>query len=478
MGRWPANLIHDGSAELLAAFPAASGQKAELSQDDSSPRIGRVYEGERLSRGGEASASSPNHGSVWFTMLPGARRMDADSAARFFCCAKASRQDRNEGLASGSSPAVSADATMRYLENADWAARTGNHHRTVKPTDLMRYLCRLVTPAGGLFLDPYAGSGSTGRAAALDGFRFLGIEQEPAYAAIAEARIAAAIAAAKENRSRPAAMGDLFDGPAKTREGGRMKMLRVNTLLRNLRALRRLDHRRNRCFICLPHLFHALHFKVRQVGKVRKQFLFSFSYFDQQSSYMHDQFGPHIHKIRVWNFRHAGRKYGNVLPVREIVNDCNSKLVREDDKLIYETLVHREDVRRERQSVDLAELVNITRLDVSQELPQRYQFDRGFVKFTVQDFSETSGLRKPLGVQTQLLVALLFEQLLGCISSISAISCDREPSGGNGEGRRDTAPVQDASGREWITNAESFGPSHRVSPVKIRGPILARRTYE
>lgn len=82
---------------------------------------------------------------------------------------------------------MSSDATMRDVENADWAARNGNHHPTVKPTDLMRYLCRLVTPAGGLVLDPYAGSGSNGKAASLEGFRFFGIEQDPAYAAIAEA---------------------------------------------------------------------------------------------------------------------------------------------------------------------------------------------------------------------------------------------------------------------------------------------------
>lgn len=63
-----------------------------------------------------------------------------------------------------------------------------NHHPTVKPTELMRYLCRLVTPAGGLVLDPFTGSGSTGKAARLEGFRFLGFEQDPEYAAIARAR--------------------------------------------------------------------------------------------------------------------------------------------------------------------------------------------------------------------------------------------------------------------------------------------------
>jgi len=64
-----------------------------------------------------------------------------------------------------------------------------NHHPTVKPTDLMRYLCRLVTPAGGLILDPFMGSGSTGRGAVLEGFRFIGIEREAEYIEIAQARI-------------------------------------------------------------------------------------------------------------------------------------------------------------------------------------------------------------------------------------------------------------------------------------------------
>lgn len=63
-------------------------------------------------------------------------------------------------------------------------------HPTVKPTDLMRYLCRLVTPPGGLILDPFCGSGSTGKAALLEGFRFVGVERDAAYYEIAEARLA------------------------------------------------------------------------------------------------------------------------------------------------------------------------------------------------------------------------------------------------------------------------------------------------
>jgi site-specific DNA-methyltransferase (adenine-specific) len=64
-----------------------------------------------------------------------------------------------------------------------------NHHPTVKPTDLMRYLCRLVTPPDGIVLDPFMGSGSTGKAAILEGFQFIGIDMTPEYVDIARARI-------------------------------------------------------------------------------------------------------------------------------------------------------------------------------------------------------------------------------------------------------------------------------------------------
>lgn len=188
LGRWPANVIHDGSEEVLAAFPHASGQKASISVSAESPRLGHVYSGGQLKRSGEQSADSANHGDVGFKMRPGARRTDSGSAARFFYCAKASRQDRNAGLESGPVPVTSAGATMRERETADWTARNGNYHPTVKPTSLMRYLCRLIAPAGGVILDPFTGSGSTGCAAIAEGFQFLGIELDPDYAAIAEAR--------------------------------------------------------------------------------------------------------------------------------------------------------------------------------------------------------------------------------------------------------------------------------------------------
>ena len=85
------------------------------------------------------------------------------------------------------------ETSGQHITRRDGGApgKVHNHHPTVKPTELMRYLCRLVTPPGGTVLDPFTGSGSTGRGAVLEGFNFIGIEREPEYAAIAERRIAA-----------------------------------------------------------------------------------------------------------------------------------------------------------------------------------------------------------------------------------------------------------------------------------------------
>jgi site-specific DNA-methyltransferase (adenine-specific) len=112
------------------------------------------------------------------------------SAARFFYCAKASKRDRDDGLegfeAVNTNDGRKVDADNAYQRGATLRA---NHHPTVKPTDLMRYLCRLVTPPGGIVLDPFTGSGSTGKAAILEGFQFIGIEREAEYIEIARARI-------------------------------------------------------------------------------------------------------------------------------------------------------------------------------------------------------------------------------------------------------------------------------------------------
>jgi len=164
-GRWPANVIHDGSEEVLRLFPETGPSKA-------------------AARGG----SNPNPMDWGNSRSDGSIVKGHDdaggSAARFFYCAKASKRDREEGLR---------DAGIGALRDAGRPSEPrANHHPTVKPTDLMRYLCRLVTPPGGLVLDPFTGSGSTGKAAVLEGFRFLGCELSEEYAAIARARIAAA----------------------------------------------------------------------------------------------------------------------------------------------------------------------------------------------------------------------------------------------------------------------------------------------
>lgn len=113
--------------------------------------------------------------------------------AKFFYCAKTSKRDRNEGL--DDSYAKQMDESRKVGSKGGNNPRNRganervNHHPTVKPTDLMRYLVRLVTPGGGVVLDPFMGSGSTGKACVYEGFDFIGIEQSAEYIAIAQARI-------------------------------------------------------------------------------------------------------------------------------------------------------------------------------------------------------------------------------------------------------------------------------------------------
>jgi site-specific DNA-methyltransferase (adenine-specific) len=145
---------------------------------------------------------------------------DAGSAARFFYCAKASRADRNDGcdgMPQGMPRNLGIGDNAVGVSRGSLSKPRENIHPTVKPTELMRWLCRLVTPPGGLVLDPFAGSGSTGRGALLEGFRFIGIELDPDYAAIARARIAAAErlrAEELEEQRLATAQGDMFGAPA------------------------------------------------------------------------------------------------------------------------------------------------------------------------------------------------------------------------------------------------------------------------
>jgi hypothetical protein len=187
-GRWPANLIHDGSEEVVGLFPVTKSGKM-LPTHTTAARS--VY-GQNASPG---YVTIETYG-------------DSGSAARFFYCAKASKQDRDGGC-----EGLEERKVRRYGEQGQGpspqqtprtAVSNRNHHPTVKPTDLMRYLCRLVTPPGGVVLDPFTGSGSTGRGAVLEGFAFVGCELDPEYAEIARARIAHAVTEREEERAEEA----------------------------------------------------------------------------------------------------------------------------------------------------------------------------------------------------------------------------------------------------------------------------------
>lgn len=150
-GRWPANILHDGGEEAEDVFPMTNG----------------------------------------------------GSVSRFFYCAKATLADREEGCealdeklygqSNGAQIAISR-GEIKYQEGEgsfgmNILKKRKNNHPTVKPIALMRYLCKLVTPPEGLILDPFMGSGSTGKAAALEGFGFWGFELDASFLPIAEARI-------------------------------------------------------------------------------------------------------------------------------------------------------------------------------------------------------------------------------------------------------------------------------------------------
>ena len=138
LGRWPANVIHDGSEEVVSGFPSEAG-------------------GGKPGKPGKPTVHAFGLGLGTSTV----GHNDSGSAARFFYTAKADAEDR-----------------------------LGSKHPTVKPVSLMRYLVRLVTPPGGVVLDPFAGSGSTGVACIAEGFDFILIEREAEYVADIKRRIA------------------------------------------------------------------------------------------------------------------------------------------------------------------------------------------------------------------------------------------------------------------------------------------------
>lgn len=175
LGRFPANLIHDGSQQVLDLFPDSNGSGSA-----------RVLKRNKKS---EENGWGLNQNESDEVVLSNA---GSGSAARFFYCPKANKADRNEGCENlPDQEWKSEGAAISERENRPFNP-SKNNHPTVKPTELMRYLCRLITPPNGTILDPFNGSGSTGKAAMLEGFNYIGIEMDEAYIAIATARINAA----------------------------------------------------------------------------------------------------------------------------------------------------------------------------------------------------------------------------------------------------------------------------------------------
>ncbi len=147
-GRFPANLIHDGSDEVLGLFPETSSNARK--QKTIQGKLGGVTSYKTLGTGNGFGID------------------DSGSAARFFYCAKSSKSERNKGT--------------EELEH-------GNNHATVKPIKLMEYLVKLVSKEGHTVLDPFTGSGTTGIACKNLNRNFIGVERDEEYCKIAEARI-------------------------------------------------------------------------------------------------------------------------------------------------------------------------------------------------------------------------------------------------------------------------------------------------
>ena len=181
-GRFPANIILDKEAGKILDEQSGINTSGKVKEDKNS------YDGESNTGFLRGNSNSNNqHG-------------DTGGASRFFYCPKTSKRDRNEGLEDfEDKEAPKRDDGQPYGMNTNKFRPDGserkavqpkkNNHPTVKPTDLMLYLIRLVTPKGGTTLDPFMGSGSTGKAAIRGGFDFVGIEREEEYMEIAEARI-------------------------------------------------------------------------------------------------------------------------------------------------------------------------------------------------------------------------------------------------------------------------------------------------
>jgi site-specific DNA-methyltransferase (adenine-specific) len=196
LGRFPANFIHDGSDEVLELFPDTQTSKGNYIRKTGEDQFFRTM--------GDGRTNKPDG------------LCDSGSAARFFYCAKASRSEREAGLedmeevgrltpmAGRGQPGLKCKKCGKWkvsgspcqCEEPEWEQsaferpKLKNTHPTVKPISLMRYLCKLITQPNGIILDPFLGSGSTGIAASLESFRFIGFEVELESFVIAQKRIA------------------------------------------------------------------------------------------------------------------------------------------------------------------------------------------------------------------------------------------------------------------------------------------------
>jgi site-specific DNA-methyltransferase (adenine-specific) len=186
VGRWPANIVIDEEAGALIDEQSGPCKTGRLSPHHGNGALPRK-DGWGFRQGTQVNREYGG---------------DSGGASRFYYCAKASRSERNAGC-------EGLEAKQRDLSrNADQPSMNGgegnpfnrgvvpvsNHHPTVKPVALMRWLVRLIAPPGGLVLDPFMGSGTTGVACMQEGREFIGVECEPEYIAIAEARISHSLA--------------------------------------------------------------------------------------------------------------------------------------------------------------------------------------------------------------------------------------------------------------------------------------------
>lgn len=199
-GRFPANLIHDGSKEVKSLFPESDGAGNSLPQVKVTGYGDKIGTGSYEYIGGERTPFNCGTGSAsrffkecTYTELDNYKPIiycpKASSSERELGCENLQTKEENlQGLDTRGRTLIREDGTKTLVERRKGTPRT-NNHPTVKPVELMRYLCRLITPPKGLCVDPYEGSGTTAVACRLESLQFIGFEISKEYCDIAEARI-------------------------------------------------------------------------------------------------------------------------------------------------------------------------------------------------------------------------------------------------------------------------------------------------